>query len=212
MTSGLAHCSTVHVIIQVLFPCMGLALHPSPLFRLCSTTLDFLGIVLGGLLGHLEGGGGGVWYVMWVFGFCFMFMFSCLLFWSLVTVLALSCDSLVCGSCSDWFFALCVMFSLVVLVMCPFSHWLFLVMWPAFWDIIALLLTLLLVKYTLNCVTCRWWVCVSVHAMPCHAMPCHAKSVQVKSVHAKSSLFKLKAFPHWAWKSETYFGCDVTLE
>ncbi len=55
------------------------------------------------------------------FGFCFMFLFSCLLFWSFVTVLSClhAIGSLVHG----------VMFWLVVLshVSCP--HWLVLVMW-----------------------------------------------------------------------------------
>ncbi len=42
---------------------------------------------------------------------------------------------LVCVLCSDWFFGSCVMFSLVTLVICPISHWLVLVMWPALFAI-----------------------------------------------------------------------------
>ncbi len=55
--------------------------------------------------------------VTWVFGFCFMFMFSCILFWSLVMVPVLSCYSLAPSHPA---------FGSMVNVSC--SHWLVLVM------------------------------------------------------------------------------------
>ncbi len=57
-----------------------------------------------------------------------MFLLSCLLFYHLIHAvwclasLTFMYSCLV--SCSDWFFGSCVMFSLVVLVMCLVSHWL----------------------------------------------------------------------------------------
>ncbi len=58
------------------------------------------------------------------------------------------CAALLQVECTYWFFVSCVMFSLVVLVMCLFSHWLVLVMWPSLFDInsphVALVLCLLL--------------------------------------------------------------------
>jgi len=60
-----------------------------------------------------------------VLGFVGVHVFS---FVFLAPHVIMSCATLVCVLCSDWFFDSCVMFSLVVLVMCLVSHWLICVM------------------------------------------------------------------------------------
>ncbi len=124
--------------------------------------------------------------VTWDFGFCFMFMFSCLLFLSLVMVLVLSCDSLVCVLYYDWFFGSCVMFSLAVLVMCPVFHWLALVMWPVLFDINSPHVAIVSCR-VLNCVTCCWCVCVSVHVKSLQVFVCIMDYFWIKAwVHPNS--------------------------
>ncbi len=69
------------------------------------------------------------------------------------------------------------MFSLVVLVMCLFSHWFVLVMWPALFDISSPHVAYVLCR-VLSLYLC-WWVLVFVYAKSVHAMPCHADSLFV---------------------------------
>ncbi len=63
------------------------------------------------------------------FWFCSMFLFSCLLFWSLVIVSV--CVMLPLPSCRLCYWFPCSMCSLVVLFTFFVSHWFVLVMWPS---------------------------------------------------------------------------------
>ncbi len=79
--------------------------------------------------------------------FCVLFLFSCLLFWSLVMVPV--CVMLPFPSCllAIGSSVQCVMFWLVVLVMCLVSHWFVHVMWPSLFVISSHVVALFLVVY-----------------------------------------------------------------